>query len=215
LDIKSYNLQTKDYYSLLNLHKILLEAKFHPKPEDAQVSGSPFLAGLYQEVVSALLQSEKAPEWESWLQLKNRTDYRQRAIIQMRTCGEWKTAAPEEKRKLAQIHLAPFLYTEKELEEVIKEAEKEDTVNKQYSDAVFAKMETVTDKNSFIEFLNLLEKDNAVNSPEWENKTIREFLQAMSSWIEDFSESDYNDIDWETPDYKTMAKILYMGKLYE
>ncbi len=144
-----------------------------------------------------------------------RSDYRQRAIIQMRTCGEWKTAAPEEKRKLAQIHLAPFLYTEKELEEVIKEAEKEDTVNKQYSDAVFAKMETVTDKNSFIEFLNLLEKDNAVNSPEWENKTIREFLQAMSSWIEDFSESDYNDIDWETPDYKTMAKILYMGKLYE
>ncbi len=165
MDIKSYNLQTKDYYSLLNLHKILLEAKFHPKPENAQVSGSPFLAGLYQEVVSALLQSEKAPEWESWLQLKNRTDYRQRAIIQMRTCGEWKTAAPEEKRKLAQIHLAPFLYTEKELEEVIKEAEKEDTVNKQYSDAVFAKMETVTDKNSFIEFLNLLEKDNAVNSP--------------------------------------------------
>ena len=198
MDIKSYNLQTKDYYSLLNLHKILLEAKFHPKPENAQVSGSPFLAGLYQEVVSALLQSEKALEWESWMQLKNRTDYRQRAILQMRTCREWKTAAPEAKRKLAQIHL-----------------EKEDTVNKQYSDAVFAKMETVTDKNSFIEFLNLLEKDNAVNSPEWENKTIREFLQAMSSWIEDFSESDYNDIDWETPDYKTMAKILYMGKLYE
>lgn len=215
MDIKSYNLQTKDYYSLLNLHKILLEAKFHPKPENAEVSGSPFLAGLYQEVVSALLQSEKASEWENWLQLKNRTDYRQRAILQMRTCREWKSAIPEAKRRLAQIRLVPFLYTEQELEEVIKEAEKEDTENEACSDAVFAKIETITDKASFIEFLNLLEKDNAANPLEWENKTIREFLQAMSSWIEEFSASDYNDIDWEKPNYKTMAKILYMGKLYE
>lgn len=35
-----------DYYGLLNLHKALLEAKFHTMPDHEEVSGSPFVAGL-------------------------------------------------------------------------------------------------------------------------------------------------------------------------
>jgi hypothetical protein len=215
LNRKLYHLQTKDYYSLLNLHKILLEAKFHPKPENECVSGSPYTAELHQEVASLLLQSEKASDWEDWLQLKNRTDYRQRAILQMKQCRQWKDAPPETKKELAKNYLAPFLYTESELEEVIAEVDRVISTNAQKSDTVFAKIEAVTDKSSFIEFLDLLAKDFATNPSEWENNTIPYFIKAMSSWITDFSDSDYNDIDWENPDYQTMAKILYMGKLYE
>ena len=99
---KLYHLQTKDYYSLLNLHKILLEAKFHPKPENESISGSPYIAELCQEAASLLLQSEKASDWEDWLQLKNRADYRQRAILQMKQCRQWQNALPETKKKLAE-----------------------------------------------------------------------------------------------------------------
>ena len=215
MDKKSYNLQTNDYYSLLNLHKILLEAKFHPKPENPLVAGSPFLVELYGEVISLLLQSEKASAWKEWLQLKNQTGYRQCAILQMRQNREWKDALPERKKILARNYLAPFLYTEAELEEAISEVDKAFSENTQTSDAVFSKIQSITDKTSFIEFLDLLAKDYAINPFEWENNTIQYFIEAMSSWIADFSESDYNDIDWEKPDYQTLAKILYMGKLYE
>ncbi|WP_294618601.1 hypothetical protein [uncultured Bacteroides sp.] len=53
------------------------------------------------------------------------------------------------------------------------------------------------------------------NSEEWENRTIGEFLNAMQSWIEDYSSSEFNDIDWGQVDYSLLAKILYMGKIYE
>ena len=179
------------------------------------MAGSPFLADLYGEVVSLLLQSEKASDWKEWLQLKNRTDYRQCAIMQMKQNREWKDALPERKKIMARNYLAPFLYTEAELEETINEVDKALSENTKISDAIFSKIESITDKASFIEFLDLLAKDYAVNPLEWKNNTIQYFIEAMSSWITDFSESDYNDIDWEKPDYQTMAKILYMGKLYE
>ena len=177
MDKKSYNLQVNDYYSLLNLHKILLEAKFHPNPENPLVAGSPFLADLYGEVVSLLLQSEKASDWKEWLQLKNRIDYRQRAILQMKQNREWKDALPE-------------------------------------TDTVLKKIETITDKESFREFLDLLAKYHTV-TPKWEDKTIPNFIVAMSVWIEGYSEMDCNDINWEQLDYQALAKILYMGKLWE
>ncbi len=89
------------------------------------------------------------------------------------------------------------------------------SVEKQSEESVFAAIEKITDKDSFICFLNLLARDYVTNQSEWENKTVIDFIEAMSSWTEDFSTSPANDIDWDKVDYKTMAKILYMGKLYE
>ena len=89
------------------------------------------------------------------------------------------------------------------------------SVEKQSDESVFASIEKITDKDSFLYFLNLLAKDYVTNQSEWENKTVIDFIKAMSSWTEDFPASPANDIDWDKFDYKTMAKILYMGKLYE
>ncbi|MBQ8603801.1 MAG: hypothetical protein IJ410_03020 [Oscillospiraceae bacterium] len=82
-------------------------------------------------------------------------------------------------------------------------------------DSLYKVIEKITDKDSFIQFLNLLARDYVTNQPEWENKSIIDFIKAMSSWTEDFSASPANDIDWDSLDYKTLAKILYMGKIYE
>lgn len=86
---------------------------------------------------------------------------------------------------------------------------------KQLEESVFTVIEKITDKDSFVQFLNLLARDYVTNHSEWENKNVIDFIEAMSSWTEDFSASPANDIDWDKFDYKTMAKILYMGKLYE
>ena len=35
------------------------------------------------------------------------------------------------------------------------------------------------------------------------------------AWIDDSSKCPNNDMDWESIDYSIIAKILYMGKIYE
>ena len=80
---------------------------------------------------------------------------------------------------------------------------------------IHKQIEKIKSKNDFLTFLNQLSKDFRENSDEWENKTAGEYIEAMASWIEDYSAAPKNDIDWDSPDYKTLAKILYMGKIYE
>ena len=76
-------------------------------------------------------------------------------------------------------------------------------------------IEKIGSKSDFIRFLNALSKDFEKNPDEWENKTIPEFLEQMASWIEDYSTCPANDIQWNTIDFKVLAQIVYMGKIYE
>lgn len=112
-----------DYYGLLNLHKALLEAKFNENPDNVFVSGSPLVADVYIQVRDLLIQSSKSEQWKAWFQLKNRPDYKKRAIILVLKNERWKNASGDEKRKIAGDYLAPFIYDEAELSEVISEVE--------------------------------------------------------------------------------------------
>lgn len=51
--------------------------------------------------------------------------------------------------------------------------------------------------------------------PEWENITIPDYLEQIASWIEDYADSPANDIAWEKIDFKILAQLLDMGKMYE
>jgi len=110
-----------DYYGLLNLHKALLEAKFHPNPDNELVSGSPLVADVYRQVREQLLKSGKSAEWREWFQLKNRPDYRTRAVLRMKKNKRWSGVSSHEREKIAADYLAPFLYDETELKQVIEE----------------------------------------------------------------------------------------------
>lgn len=110
-----------DYYELLNLHKALLEAKFHTSPDNELVSGSPLVAAVYIQVRELLLNSEKAEQWMEWFQLKNRPDYRNRAILRIKKCERWNNVSFDEKKDIAGDFLSPFLYDEAELHEVVAE----------------------------------------------------------------------------------------------
>lgn len=75
-------------------------------------------------------------------------------------------------------------------------------------------IENINDLDDFLSFLVKLAMNAKERPDEWENKTITDYLGQMASWMDDASIS--NDIiDWDNVDYKTLAKILYMGKIYE
>ena len=108
-----------DYYGLLNLHKVLLEAKFHTTPDNELVSGSPLVADIYIQVRELLISSDKSAQWKNWFQLKNRQDYRNCALTRILTDERWSKSSFDEKKKIASDYLAPFLYDEIELQEFV------------------------------------------------------------------------------------------------
>ena len=128
ISMQEYTLKL-DYYSLLNLHKALLEAKFHTMPDKESVAGSPLVAELYIQVCDLLIESDKGSEWKDWFQLSNRPDRKEQAIILMRRNRIWNKATHDEKNKIANAFLAPFIFSEEELESVIEEVDSSDTVS--------------------------------------------------------------------------------------
>jgi len=108
-----------DYYSLVNLHKALLEAKFHPVPENELVAGSPLVADIYIQVRDLLMGSDRGDQWREWFRLQNHPDRRDQAVAAMKKHRGWGRAGREDKARIARSYLAPFLFTEEELRAVI------------------------------------------------------------------------------------------------
>ena len=71
--------EIKGYYDLLNLHKALLEAKFHRNPDNEFISGSPIIARLCNEIVD-ILASQKS-DWKHWRKIENQDFYMERASL--------------------------------------------------------------------------------------------------------------------------------------
>ncbi len=77
------------------------------------------------------------------------------------------------------------------------------------------KINRISSKDDFIEYIRSLVADYTNNKDEWENITIPNYLEEIASWIEDYSVAPQNDIEWEKIDYRILAQLLYMGKIYE
>ena len=75
--------------------------------------------------------------------------------------------------------------------------------------SIYEESVQVNDRNSFLVFLRSLAKDFAENPDEWENRTITDYLESISAWVEDSGEEP------EQVDFKKMANLFYVGKIYE
>jgi len=76
---------------------------------------------------------------------------------------------------------------------------------------------TISTKEDFVGFLELLITDLKTNPNEWENKDLESYLGAIASWIED-TEGFYLNNNLQIPknvDWKTFATILLAAKIYE
>ncbi|WP_042474010.1 DUF7660 family protein [Bacillus ndiopicus] len=79
----------------------------------------------------------------------------------------------------------------------------------------YDKIENVTNKEQFLEFVNLLSDDYKKNRDEWENKSIDLYLQAIESWMEDMEEFYGHSDAPISINWNFLSKMLYVGKIYE
>jgi hypothetical protein len=76
----------------------------------------------------------------------------------------------------------------------------------------------VTDRQSFIKFLDLLRKDFLDNPDEWENKNLDDFLEAMTRYTEDiqgYYDNTKQNVNADQPDWQTFADIFRGATIYE
>ena len=69
----------------------------------------------------------------------------------------------------------------------------------------------VTDRKSFVEFLDLLKKDFVENNESWENKSIPDLLEARSMDAEDiqgYYDNTKQNKNADQADWSTFADIL-------
>ncbi|MFF0825813.1 hypothetical protein ACFYU8_06690 [Brevibacillus sp. NPDC003359] len=77
---------------------------------------------------------------------------------------------------------------------------------------LFDKCNNVDSKDELIQIIKALRIDLQVNPEEWENLSLAAFLETMESWMEDTIDMGYIP---DQPEWKSLAAILYMGKIYE
>ena len=76
----------------------------------------------------------------------------------------------------------------------------------------------VTDRPTFIEFLELLRNDLLENHENWENKTLTDFLEAFSAYTKDiqgYYDNTKQNIDANKPEWGTFADIFKGAIIYE
>jgi hypothetical protein len=73
-------------------------------------------------------------------------------------------------------------------------------------------------KQQFIEFIEHLRTDFIQNKEKWENKTIENYLEAMSRYTRDIDghyKNTNQNIDLEKVDWKIFSDILKGSSVYE
>lgn len=76
----------------------------------------------------------------------------------------------------------------------------------------------VTDRQTFIQFLDLLRKDFLDNPENWENKTLPDFLEALSACtadIQGYYENMKQNVNADEPNWSTFADIFKGATIYE
>ena len=76
----------------------------------------------------------------------------------------------------------------------------------------------VTDRQTFIKFLDLLRQDYLTNLESWENKTLPDFLEALSAYAEDiqgYYDNMKQDVNVDQPNWQIFADIFKGATIYE
>ena len=69
----------------------------------------------------------------------------------------------------------------------------------------------VTNKETFIEFIDLLREDLLSNPETWENRTLKDFLEAFTTFTEDiqgYYDNNRIKINADEANWKTFADIF-------
>lgn len=73
-------------------------------------------------------------------------------------------------------------------------------------------------KKDFEEFLKCLKSDFEINQDDWENRNLKDFLEALQAYTEDiegYFKNMKESFDVEKPTWKIFAQLLLGAKVYE
>ena len=76
----------------------------------------------------------------------------------------------------------------------------------------------VTDRHTFIKFIESLRNDLLENPETWENKTLPDFLEGLSEYAKDIQGYYDNlklNVNADKPEWQTFADIFKGAKIYE
>jgi len=76
----------------------------------------------------------------------------------------------------------------------------------------------VTDRQTFIKFIDLLRQDFLTNPESWENKNLDNSLEALSAYADDiqgYYDNTKQNINADNPDWQTFADIIKGATIYE
>lgn len=105
-----------DYYDLLNLHKALLESRFHQGLDNKYLAGSPVIARIHSQIMDKLaiweIERKGSEGWTEWRKISNRKDYLEIAVNNIIKFEEWDCSSHIETIK---NYISPFTATEEEI----------------------------------------------------------------------------------------------------
>ena len=76
----------------------------------------------------------------------------------------------------------------------------------------------VTDRQTFIEFIDLLRQDLIDNPETWENRRLEDFLEALSSYAEDiqgYYDNTKQNVNADEANWQMFADIFKGASIYE
>lgn len=79
------------------------------------------------------------------------------------------------------------------------------------------RVDAVVSRDDFVEFVKELRCNLAEHAEEWQNRTLDDFLEALSAWVQDM-DGYYKNSGLPVPTvptWKTLAEIVLAAKYYE
>lgn len=76
----------------------------------------------------------------------------------------------------------------------------------------------VNTRQDFVQFLELLHKDLQQNPEQWENRSLPDFLEALSRYTEDieyYYKNTQQNINADKPSWRVFADIFRGARIYE
>jgi hypothetical protein len=115
-----------NYYELMALHRVIMEAKFNVDPNDLEIQLSPMVAKIANQVVEVLIEMEVSKngessrsKWQEWRKVSS--DRREYQIVQTKVKSEalWKTWSFDEQAIYVKDLVSPLQISDELISELI------------------------------------------------------------------------------------------------
>ncbi|WP_416395644.1 hypothetical protein [Allohahella sp. A8] len=129
------NLQVKDKFELQAIHKALMEAKFHPSPEQPIVQSSPMVANFMHKVVNELekinwvTEAEKKfrgieykNDWAEWRRNPPESIVLPCVVCNLSEIEELENTSEQEFFEFMEVLLSPYKVTKDKISEIVTAA---------------------------------------------------------------------------------------------